>query len=126
MKRRMLSVSALALWAACTCALAQTTAAFVGTWRVSWQGDTRPLEAKLTLSETGGTWKTLGVSARGNACMGREVDVVVESATDTDAQLRLKYSELAGCTDLKVTLKKVDDKTLTGFRGKSELSLVRD
>jgi len=118
-------LAAVCLGLAGLAALAQTPAAFVGTWRVSWQGEKRPQEARMVLSESGGTWKT-ATSSQSNNCVGREVPVVIEKATDTDAQLRLKFSEMAGCSDALVTLRKVDDKTLTGLRGKAELTAVRD
>ncbi len=119
-----------------TSVLAQSPNPFVGTWKVTWeqqirstgviQQGTREFEAEMIISASGGSWKTLGASARLDPCVGKEVPVAIEKQTDDELNVRLKFSEVAqGCTDAMVRLKRVDDKKLTGTRGKSEVTAIR-
>jgi len=119
-----------------TSVLAQSPNPFVGTWKVTWEqqtrgsgvvpGGTRNFEAEMIIAASGGSWKTLGVSRGDDPCVGKEVPVVVEKQTDDELNVRLKFSEVAqGCTDSMVRLKRVDDKKLTGTRGKSEVTATK-
>lgn len=111
-----------------TSVVAQSPNPFVGTWTVTWEGvskgrgaiqQSRDFEAELIIEPSGGSWKTFGATRGTDACAGKEVAVVIEKQTDNEIDLRLKFSEVAsGCTDARVRLKRVDDKTLTGIRGK--------
>ena len=119
-----------------TSVLAQSPNPFVGTWKVTWeqqtrgrgviQGGTRDFEAEMIIAASGGSWKTLGVSRSDDPCVGREVAIAIEKQTDDEIHVRLKFSEVAqGCTDSTVRLKRVDDKKLTGTRGKSEVTATK-
>lgn len=104
---------------------AQTGPPFVGTWKVSWQGEKRLQEARLVISENGGTWKT-ATSSKLNACVGHEVPIALEPVSAQELKVRLKFSEvLQGCSDALVTLRSGDGQNLTGMRGAAELTLER-
>jgi len=119
-------VSAAMLACTCLSAQAQTPAGFVGNWTATWQGERRPFEAKVVLTSSGGTWKTAAAN-RNDPCVGIEAPVAVMPNGDDDAGLRLKFSEaLAGCQDVTMSLHKVDDKTLSGTRGKMPVTLTRN
>ena len=119
-----------------TSVLAQSPNPFVGTWKVTWeqqtrgsgviQGGTREFEAEMIIAASGGSWKTLGASSRSDPCVGREVPIAIEKQTDDEVHVRLKFSEaVQGCTDSMVLLKRVDDKKLTGTRGNRELTATK-
>ena len=106
---------------------AQTPSAFVGSWKVTWEGDKRQHEARLVLAESGGgSWKTFA-QKKGNPCMGREVPVSIEGLSQDTIVLKLKFSEaIAGCTDSSVTLKRLNDKAISGSREDVALTIVRE
>jgi hypothetical protein len=110
----------------CAQAMAQAPAEFVGTWKVTWHGAKKPQEAKLVITDSGGTWRTYD-SSRNNPCIGREVPISVKVQSPGEVAIDLKFSEaLAGCSNSIVTLKRVDDRNLQGFRGSAEVKAVRD
>ena len=110
---------------ACALASAQTPPAFVGTWKVTWQG-ARPLEARLVVSESGGTWQTFATS-RTDPCVGREVPIAFEEINGDEATVRLKFSEaLRVCVDITIRIKKLSEKALAGTRGATVLTITRD
>lgn len=101
-------------------------APFVGTWKVSWQGKTRPLSAEMVLTATGGRWQTFNVTSASNHCFGREVPVAVQSASTDAVTLQLRFSEVIdGCGNVTVKLQQAADGTITGTRGGEALTLVR-
>jgi hypothetical protein len=105
--------------------LAQTPAAFVGTWKVTWQGAKAMLEAKLVVSESGGTWKTISYN-REDPCVGLEAPIVVDKVNGDEARIRLKFSEaMSGCSDATIRVKKLNDNAMSGTRGKAELTITR-
>lgn len=118
-----------------TSVLAQSPNPFVGTWKVTWEqmtrgigvvpGGMRTFEAEMIIAASGGSWKTS--SSRGDdPCVGKEVPIAIEKQTDDELNVRLKFSEVVqGCSDAMVRLKRVDDKKLTGTRGKSELTATK-
>ena len=104
----------------------QTPAPFVGNWRVTWTGAKKQEEARLVLTESGGTWKASS-QARHSPCTGLEVPVSVESSSADGLALTLKFSAvLSGCSDAKVTLQRDGEKTVTGKRGNAILTLNRE
>lgn len=104
---------------------AQTSTDFSGSWKVTWQGATRPQEAKLVINDTLGTWKTFASSSY-DGCVGKEVPISLKRVSDSEATVKLKFSEVVtGCADGTITLKKIDEKSMTGLRGKAELTVVR-
>jgi hypothetical protein len=106
--------------------LAQTPASFVGEWKVTWQGEKRPLEAKLVITDVGGTWKTLATN-RSDYCVGREVPIGIEVASENELNITLKFSEvLSGCSNALVRLHRSGANTISGVRGKLELTLTKD
>lgn len=107
-------------------AFAQTPASLLGSWDASWQANRRMGEARLVLTSTGGTWKSLGSSREDNACAGKEAPVSVESQKDDQAVITLKFSEvLSGCQDSKVTVRLTSPDTMTGTRGDREITFKK-
>ena len=106
---------------------AQTSPSFTGSWKVAWQGEKRLEEATLViLDDGGGTWKT-STSSRMNNCVGMAVPIAVKKIADDEATVKLKFSEvLTGCIDSTLKLKLIDDKTMTGTRGKFDLTISRN
>lgn len=110
---------------ASTASLADTPAPFVGVWKVKWQGATRPQEAKLVITPTGGTWKTYA-SSSSDPCVGREAPIVLSSTAPDKVTIDLKYSSVInGCSDVKVQFQAIDDK-LVGKRGKYDAVAERN
>lgn len=106
--------------------IAQTPDAFQGTWKVTWQGERRPQEARLVITQSGGTWKTAAF-AKHDHCVGIETPIHIEQVDGNAAKIRLKFSEaLHGCSDATIHIKKVDEKSMTGSRGRAELSITRE
>lgn len=126
-KRHRRAAIALGLAGLCLVhpASAQVAPAFVGHWTASWQTNAKQYAAKFTVTESGGTWQT-ATQDRNNACAGREVPMKVESASPTDVQFTLQFSEvIKGCTNVRVELRLGPDGKVTGTRSKFELTLVR-
>lgn len=99
---------------------------FLGNWSVTWEGGRRNYEATLVITQSGGTWRTLANKSRNDNCVGLEAPIAIQSTTSDAMTIQLKFSDaLQGCTDSKVILKRVDENTLTGTRGRSELKLTR-
>lgn len=106
-------------------ATAQVPAPLVGDWKGTWQTENRLYEARLTVTPSGGTWQT-ATSSRANVCVGREVPMKVESATESEVKFQLQFSEvITGCPNVFVTMKVGPDGAVTGTRSKYELQLVR-
>lgn len=117
----------LAVAFACSSICAQTPSFWVGTWKVSWpnaQGKVQ--EAKMVVGETGaGSWQTY-TRALDNPCIGREVPIQVEQASDGAARIVLKFGDaIAGCTNSTLELKVGENKAVTGTRGKQAISLEK-
>lgn len=106
-------------------AFSQAVSPFLGKWNVTWEGERQQKTARLVISESGGSWKTMGFSKK-NPCLSREAPISIESSSASKLVLTVKLSEAyAGCSDSKVVLKMADDGTITGKHGRSELALVR-
>jgi hypothetical protein len=119
-------IVAIVLAASSYAALAQTAIPSAGDWKANWQYLGRPLQAKLVISGSGGTWQSLS-SLRTDPCVGREVPMSIESSSVDEITLKLKYSEsLRGCADATIVLKRIDDKTYMGKRGDGDLKLSKD
>jgi hypothetical protein len=106
---------------------AQTSLSFTGSWKVAWQGEKRLEEATLVIAEDGGgTWRT-ATSSRTNNCVGKEVPISLKKTADNEATVKLKFSEvLPGCADSTLKLKLLDEKSMSGTRGKFDLTAVRE
>lgn len=101
-------------------------AAFVGNWKATWAGKTKPIDAEMTLNEAGGRWQSYNVASSTNACYGRAVPIVVQSATDDAVTLKLKFSEIVdNCTDVTVKMQRQPDGSITGTRSGEPLTLVK-
>ena len=114
---------------ACSFAQAQTPPAFVGSWKVTWHSSSRPEQARLVISESGGTWKTaFPYKTTFNQCLGREVGIAFEEIKGDEARIRLKYAEaLPGCADSTIQIRKLNENQMTGTRwGKTELTITRE
>lgn len=107
-------------------AFSQPANPFLGKWKVTWEGAKQIYQATLIIDGTGGSWKTLAHN-RHDPCVGKEVPIAIQSSSADAMTIKLKFSEvLQGCTDSTVKLTRVDDKTFTGKRGKSDLVLSRE
>jgi hypothetical protein len=105
---------------------AQTPSEFIGSWKVTWKGQTRSLEAALSITETGGTWKTLQVRDHTNNCVGAEHPIEFQTKGTRDAVVTMRGSQmLAGCPDFQVTMTLIDANNAVGKRGNAELTFVR-
>lgn len=105
---------------------AQTPAAhFVGTWNVEWQGARTPQQARLIITESGGTFQR-SARTKFDPCVGAEAPIALQDINGQDATVLVKYSEaLQGCADWKLQIQKIDDQTMTGKRGSAVLSIKR-
>jgi hypothetical protein len=123
---RNLTLLCFASLVSCT-VFAQTPSAWVGTWKVTWpNAQGRVQEARLVVTEAGaGSWQT-HTRALDNPCIGKEVPIQVEKATDTEAKILLKFGDsIAGCTNSSVNLKVGENQAVTGTRGKLPLTLEK-
>lgn len=112
------------LFAVSSCAaFAESSNPFIGKWKVTWQGK-QPWEAKLVIDQSGGSWQTFARS-KTNSCTGLEVPIAVESSSENEMTIKLKFSILQGCTDSTVHLKRVGGDTISGTRGMVSLVLSR-
>jgi hypothetical protein len=107
-------------------AFSQPANPFLGKWKVTWEGAKKILQATLIIDGSGGSWQTLDHS-RVDPCVGKEVPIAIQSSSADAMTIKLKFSEvLQGCSDATVKLKRVDDKTIAGTRGKADLVLSRE
>jgi hypothetical protein len=105
---------------------AQDPANYQGVWKGELQGATRPVEVRVVIEGTGGTWDTISRS-RSDPCVGLKAPIAVTLATAQALEFEIKASDaLAGCHNTKAALQRIDDKTLKGTRGKQALSLQRE
>ena len=103
---------------------AQTQNPHEGTWKATWQGASRPLEASVVIKGMAGFWKTYS-SSRSNPCVGREAPLVVTSATPDALSFTAKFSDvIATCENFDVELKR-DGALLKGTRGRLAVEMVR-
>ncbi len=96
---------------------------------MTWQSPSRAEQARLVISESGGTWKTVfPYKITFNQCLGREVAIAFEEINGDEARIRLKYAEaLPGCADSTIRIRKVNENEMTGTRwGKTELTITRE
>lgn len=129
----MLGKLALAATFVCaaTSALAQSANPFVGDWNVTFssqdrKGFTVERQATMTLTESGGRWRTYLVGGTRDPCSGQETPIEIKSLDDKQLVGTLKFSSLADfCKDLALVLKREDNGRVTGRRGDTELSLSR-
>ena len=109
-----------------TIANAESTNPFYGKWKAEWQGAKKMEESRFTIDDKGGSWKTLS-SSRSNPCVGKEVPIRIENSSPDAMTLKLKFSEaLLGCADATVRLKRADDGSVSGKRGKADLVLTKE
>ena len=121
---RMISITVLCF--AVQMVNAQATNPFSGNWKVVWDGEAQTYEAKLVLTEQGGSWKT-AARQKNNPCVGREVPVKLDTVSATELTATLGFSEvIPGCKDSRITLKVDSGNNVTGKRGKSDLTLTRE
>jgi hypothetical protein len=111
-----------------TCASAQAPAPLTGKWLVKWQSAQRELEAKLVVTDTGGTWKTMvATKAKRDTCSGREVPIAVDRESESQVKVRLKFSEaIPGCVDSNLDLTIAPDGKISGTRGGASLTFLRE
>lgn len=118
------------LLALCSLPAMAQQAALAGKWTAKWESNGRLFEARLTLTEQGGTWDSSARSRR-DACVGIEAPVEVSYVSDADITVNLAFSKaLRGCTDVTLRLHKTPEGTLAGERdagtAKTDIVLSRD
>jgi hypothetical protein len=110
-----------------------------GNWKATWVGTAKQeapgtkhhREANVVILDNGGSFQNLASArggAKGNPCVGLKAPISVKKATAEELVFVIEFaSVLHGCEDSKVTLQRVDDKTLKGMRDQDkEITLVRD
>lgn len=120
---------------ACAAAFAQGENPYSGKWTATWVGTTtsegpatqHQNQAEVVIRDNGGSFQNLK-SGRRNPCVGQKTPISVKKATAEELIFVIEFSGvMAGCQDSKVTLKRVDDKTLKGLRDKDkEITMVRE
>lgn len=109
-----------------TIANAESANPFFGKWKAEWQSAKKMEESHFTIDDKGGSWRTLSHS-RNDPCAGKEVPIQIENSSPEAMTLKLKFSEaLPGCTDATVRLKRADDGSVSGKRGKADLVLTKE
>ena len=107
-------------------AAAQDTQPFVGTWKVSWQGERGITEARLVIEASGGSWQTLA-RKKADPCQGLKVPIVLQDIEADSVTVYAKFGEtLGGCQDAHIKLRKTDADHMVGTRGEKEVRAVRD
>lgn len=113
---------------ACATAMAQEANPYDGNWAATWIGAKaqRKNVADVVIHGSSGTFQTRHAS-RNNPCVGIKAPIAVTTATADELVFVIKFSAaLGGCKDAEVKLKRVDDKTLKGFRNeKMEMTLTK-
>jgi hypothetical protein len=111
--------------------MAQTGNPYNGNWSATWQGTKGLVQhgnrADVVIHDNGGTFQNQQFSTR-NPCVGKKAPITVKTATADELVFVIEFSTvLRGCEDSEVRLKRVDDRTLKGFRdGEREITLVRE
>jgi hypothetical protein len=102
-------------------------AAFVGTWKVTWEARGVLRQATLTITDSGGTWLPIGIrSTSENVCSRIERPIEVEPRSEHRAIIHLRGSQaIHGCTDTKAGMRLLDDNNGIGRLGKMDLTYVR-
>ncbi len=111
----------------CSTVTAQEPNPYTGTWKATWDTKKERLQAKVVITDSGGTWKA-AASSHTNACRGVKAPISIVSASAEELVFQIKFSEaLRGCKDIPVSLTPVDANTLKGFRDSTvAVTLVRD
>jgi hypothetical protein len=116
----------LALFIGATAAMHATaqTNPYEGQWTAVFQANTRPIEARLVISGTTGTWKSF-MRNKENPCAGLEAPITVRTATAEELVFDIEQSKaLHGCPDAIATLRS-DGASLAGTLGSFPLKLTR-
>jgi len=115
----------------CATGVAQAGNPFNGNWTASWQSTKGALhhnnEADVVILDDGGSFENQRSASR-NPCVGRKAPIAVKTATQDELIFVIEFSTaLKGCKDSEVKLKRIDDKTLKGFRDEdTEITLVKE
>ncbi|WP_326539839.1 hypothetical protein [Pseudorhodoferax sp.] len=104
--------------AAASAALAQANP-YEGKWTAKYTTANGNLaQAEVVVQGMGGSWDRLGGKARSDRCTFGAAPIEVASATADELMFKVLRSQaLQGCTDMQLTLRRVDDKTLQGAFG---------
>jgi hypothetical protein len=127
-RRRVMNtvkLGAVAFATLATIATAQSQDSYDGTWKATFKGTTRLLEARVVIKGTGGSWKTFATS-RDNRCIGLEAPITVTTATADALNFAARFSDvIAGCENFTVEVKR-DGAVLKGTRGGVPVEMVRN
>ena len=112
-------------------AFAQDSHSLNGTWRAQFEGTHGAnREATLVVTDKGATWKEFGRQNAGklNRCVAREFPVAVHTRSKNRISLDIEAGDvIEGCSDLHLTVRWVDEKTLEGStRAGASVKITRD
>lgn len=94
--------------------VAQHSATLDGDWVAKFNANGKPHEAKVVIRADTGTWKNHARS-QGNPCIGLEMPIAIGKLQPDGFELGVNGSKaLAGCEDLAIQMKRIDDKTFEG------------
>lgn len=99
---------------------------FIGKWTASWENKGgRPLEADVSITESGGTWQTLA-TRKNDPCVGKEAPIEIKSVSPKELRMSVRHSEvISGCKDTNVKMEMHEDGNVTGKRGSDEMTFVK-
>lgn len=105
---------------------AQQNNPYNGNWLAKFTtSNGRPVEAEVIVKDAAGTWTR--TDRNRNPCAGLNMPIAVARATASEFEFSINGSKmLTGCSDVTVTLKRIDDKTLEGQNSNGrKITLVR-
>ncbi len=117
---------ALVLGVASFAVFSQSSNPFIGNWRVTANVLGRSLEAKLVIDGAGGSWQTMTSTSKTKPCVGLKVPISVDSVTETEMKITLKFSIIQGCKDSELQLTRGESGSITGLRSGVNLQLAKD
>jgi hypothetical protein len=125
----------LGLFFSMSVGLAQGEASYDGRWKILLDGKANPIsgqqkvnnEGALVLAGQGGTWQLRERNSK-DACSGREMPIKVLKTTHKLLSIKILRSRvMAGCHDIKLVFKKVDQRSLEAkFGDGRRVSVTRE
>ena len=101
-----------------------------GAWRARIGGDAKTArQARVVLSNFGGTWQDIGQRRAGDSCRGaKPFPITVQKTTDREVEFSVWASSVSTtCPDFALALRVVDERTLAGTTSDGrEIRLTRE
>ena len=111
----------------------QVPESFRGNWKAGWKQPgpdfVKQMEAKLALTDSGGTWSLIGYFPNSGhyPCDRLKTTVSVISASSDEVVLKVNASAAVnGCADSTLPLKRIGEKNIGGKLGDAELVFSKD